>query len=294
MKQRLQMIIQQFRWPVLISFVRQHWPIWLGLAAALLAFFATQRYAADQVAAERDRVLPRGGLVEVLVAARDLQPGDKATAETLAVRKIPVGWSLPNTFSPVDFDSIHQVSLAMAVKAGYPLTVEHLRKPNDAASALKLEPGFRAVSISVDEVSSVGGLIQPGDRIDLWAATHNTIGQPMGDLVSLSSEARTSPTQRARLIAQNLRVMATGQRTQRTESSPGSSSVVDGYSSMTLAVPAAIAEIVLGGQFQGKLGIALRAEDTKAGSASRPRSTPLTPTVAPIEILIGGMNGALQ
>jgi pilus assembly protein CpaB len=293
MKQHLQRISQRFHISLVIALVGRHWPIGVGLIAALFAFFATQRYAADQVAAERDRMLPRGGLVEVLVAARDLQAGDKASAETIAVRKIPVEWALPNALSPIDFDSVHHIPLAVAVKAGHPLALEHLRKQTDLGAALKLEPGYRAVSISVDEVSSVGGLIQPGDRIDLWAATVTSPSDSQGDLVRISSDSQPGSSHRARMVAQNLRVMATGQRTQRIDSQ-GSNTPIDGYSSMTLAVPASVAEIVLGGQFQGRLGIALRSEEGQAKPDPRSRSKPVVPKVAPVEILIGGMNGVMQ
>jgi pilus assembly protein CpaB len=283
----------------------RHWIFLAGLALAGFAFWSTQQYAQEQVQAERDRLLPQGGLAEVLVAARDLFAGEKLSAETLAVRQIPSQWLLPNSLSPADFDSVNQVMIAASLKAGHPLTLTHLQQLTAAKSSLKLEPGFRAISIPVDEVSSIGGLIQPGDRIDLWASIAPVATPDSGaTLVSLPTE-RTSAVWPARLLAENLRVIATGQRTERSASGPlmngaanRSDSAYTAYASLTLAVPAATAAAVLGGQSQGRISIALRSEqDQKAASKRSGKKfkthTPPAPP-PPVEILMGGIEGGTQ
>lgn len=269
--------------------VLRYWVIGIGLIAAAMAFWATQWYADEKVAAERARVIPKGGFVEVLVAARDLSGGDRVTAETIAVRRVPADWVLPSSLRPSDFDAVNQQALSQSLTAGHPLTTDHLRQRKVGGSPLDLEPGFRAISVPVDEVTSVGGLIQPGDRIDLWAAALPT-ATPQTGFVAISDVKQ--PERRAQILAENLRVLATGHRTERAPSSdrPEPHST---YSSLTLAVPATVAAQVLGGQFQGRLGIALRSHaDTKpiAVGSTGPSQTP----VGPVEILIGGIEGGSQ
>ena len=271
--------------------MRRHWTIGLGLVAALFAFWATQHYAEEQVARERDRMLPRGGLVEVLVAARDLAEGDRASAETVAVRQVPRDWALPTALHPVDFDSVNQLAINRSLKAGHPLTLDHLRQGAQVSSSLQLEPGFRAVSISVDEVSSVGGLIQPGDRVDLWGASAIATPVDSGSLQSVGTD-RVGQARQARLVAENLMVIATGQRTERAIGSSGTA-LPPTYGSITLAVPAAVAAYVLGGQFQGRLGIALRGASDKALAQVRSNPSVRAAATGPVEILVGGLEGAL-
>lgn len=283
-----------------VQVFRRYWMFGLGLAAAVLAFYATQQYAEERVAQERTRLLPAGGLVEVIVAARDLAPGDLVSATTVAVRQIPREWALAESVNPVDFDSIHQLALTRAAKAGQPITLDHLRQARSSTSGLRLEPGFRAVSISVDEVSSVGGLIQPGDRVDLWAHAQIIPSQDSSSMVSISTEP-SSPPKHARMVAENLKVVATGAKTERSGSSPQEGATGGAlYSSITLAVPEHIAAMVLGGQFQGRLGIALRAGTNAASivgptKLSKKRSKADSEQLAgPVEILVGGLEGVVQ
>ena len=282
----------------LLGLLSQHWPLLLAGLSAIGAFFLTQSYAESKVMQERERLLPKGGLIEVLVAARDLGSGDIASPQTVAVRRMPQEWSLPGAIMPLDFDSINQRRVVRAIKAGHPLTVEHIRQGLAEQNGVRLEPGYRAISISVDEVSSVGGLIQPGDRVDLWGSALPQIPPSESGISSLPTD-RTPVAPRARLIAENLRVLATGAKTERSSDQAAEQrgpNQAGTYATITLAVPVGLANLVLAGQLQGRLGIALRA----AEELSRPavverrveKSAPVT--YAPIEILIGSAEGGLR
>lgn len=279
--------------------LHRHWVVGVAILAAMAAFFMTQHYAASKVLQERERLLPQGGLVEVLVAARDLSVGDVVSPLTVAVRRMPQDWSLPNSITPLDFDAIHQRPVIKSLKAGHPITADHLRQSHDGSAGVKLESGFRAVSIPVDEVSSVGGLIQPGDRIDLWSSAIAAANQSEGAIISLTAERAPAQPQ-ARLLAENLLVLATGAQTDR-RTEPASSTARGAaanstYSTLTLAVPAGVANLVLGGQLQGRMGVALRAPEISAG-ATRAASIgrrPEIPRNSPIEILIGSAEGAAR
>lgn len=281
-----------------LGLLRQHWPLLLAGFSAVGAFLLTQSYAETRVLQERERLLPKGGLIEVLVAARDLGSGDIANPQTVAVRRMPQDWSLPGAITPLDFDAINQKRLIRPVKAGHPITVEHLRQGPAQLNGVRLEAGYRAISLSVDEVSSVGGLIQPGDRIDLWGSAPPQAPNSEGTIASLTAE-RAIFTPRARLIAENLRVLATGARTERLSDptpehrSPNSGSP---FSTITLAVPVSLANLVLAGQLQGRLGIALRAAgDIPRSTAMDRKSGQPPPTAyAPIEILIGSVDGVTR
>jgi pilus assembly protein CpaB len=61
-------------------------------------------------------------------------------------------------------------SLALvSLPAGSTITSSRIGRPQSVALAVVLKPGMRAVSIGIDRVKAVGGLIQPGDRVDVIA-----------------------------------------------------------------------------------------------------------------------------
>jgi pilus assembly protein CpaB len=279
----------RFVWLTLM--LRRYWMVLAGVCVAAFAFLATQQYAHEKVLAERERVLPKGGFVEVLVAARNLGAGESVTAETIAVRQVPKEWMPSNALRPHEFDSVNQTALSRALDAGSPLTLEYLRQSKTSQNSLSLEPGYRAISIAVDEVSSVGGLIQPGDRVDLWGTALIGAGGDMSQIIQVAQDTAKGSTP-AKLVAENLRVIATGQKTERADAE-GRLELAAAYSSITLAVPSPVAAAVLGGQFQGRLGIALR---SPADSISRnvKRRASAKPQELPVEILIGGVDGGLQ
>lgn len=283
----------------LVKVFRRHWALGAAALAAVVAFLMTQHYATNKVLQERERLLPQGGLIEILVAARDLAAGDIVSPLTVAVRRMPQDWSLPNSMTPLDFDAIHQRPVIRPLRAGHPITTDHLRQSADDSGNFRLESGFRAVSISVDEVSSVGGLIQPGDRIDLWSSATPLVAQPEGAIISLTTERMPAQPQ-ARLIAENLLVLATGGKTERAatpvSAGPRAAAIGNAYSTLTLAVPAGIANLVLGGQLQGRIGVALRSSEVSASAAQNavPGHRKFTSRNGPVEILIGSTEGGVR
>jgi pilus assembly protein CpaB len=278
--------------PRLINVIRRNWISGVGLIVAVFAFLATQQYAKDRVDEERSRLMPEGGLVEVLVAARNLDSGEKLDAEKLAIRQVPRQWVLPDTISPDDFNELDQSVLTHSVRSGGPITRMHVLASSPTPDGLSLEAGFTAISIPVDEVSSLGGLIQPGDRIDLWMPkAMPVITDNAGGFLSVATDQAVIQRD-AQLIASNLRVLAAGQRTERRLISSNGLSASP-YASLTLAVPEEIAAQVLGGQLQGRLSIALRSpQQHRAGKSERRSSSGRAVPSTPVEILIGGLEGA--
>ena len=85
--------------------------------------------------------------------------------------------------------------------AGEPLVASELVKPGDRQFlAAALKPGTRAVSIAVDVTQSSGGLILPGDRVDVILT--QTFGTTPDNPVAQSA---------AETILRNLRVIAVDQ-----------------------------------------------------------------------------------
>jgi pilus assembly protein CpaB len=105
-----------------------------------------------------------------LVAARALPPGTLMRDSDTAIRSTSRDL-LPSDALSDDDQGRAAVTGALVqrfIEAGVPITSADLLRPRDRGFlAAVLAPGTRAVSIAVDPVTGVSGLIWPGDRVDV-------------------------------------------------------------------------------------------------------------------------------
>jgi pilus assembly protein CpaB len=109
---------------------------------------------------------------EVLVAASDLTPGTKLTADGVRWQKWPKNSVDPSFMTqqttPNLETAINGTIVRSPIVTGEPITdtkIVHSDAPGFMAATLT--PGMRAVSIPVSVASLAGGFILPNDRIDL-------------------------------------------------------------------------------------------------------------------------------
>lgn len=116
----------------------------------------------EQVA-EREQV-PARPEFRYLVASQPLSPGD-VMAEDNFVSVLSFD-PVPNAISVDDapFGKAIKTSLA----AGQTLTTANMR--NDSVLETLVPKNHQAMAIAVDDVSGVGGLLKPGDRVDVTAS----------------------------------------------------------------------------------------------------------------------------
>lgn len=160
----------------------------MGIAAALGA----RSYLNGRVAeiAARAKV----ATVDVLVAKSALGVGTILSRANVAVRQVPSEFSHSVAVSPADFDRIDGRVVAYAIRGGEMILwglLENQRVPTFSAHVVN---GRRAITVPVDEINSISGLLEPDDQIDL--------------IVSIERDGRRV----VRPLLQRVRVMATGQR----------------------------------------------------------------------------------
>lgn len=108
-----------------------------------------------------------GRMRQILVASKDIPARAPITAESVATAMRPE--------SEVDRDAIgdparlHGAISLISIPAGSVLTESRVGRPADVGLAVRLRPGMRAVSIPVDRVKDVSGLIESGDHVDVIA-----------------------------------------------------------------------------------------------------------------------------
>lgn len=156
------------------------------LSATLLTWFL---WAKTQVPKQEKRI-------PVIAAVRDLPAGTLLKKSDLkqvrvAERDVPKGALLGER------EALSRVLLFPA-SANEPLTVSKLSAPTTVEGiSSTIEPGYRAVSVQITDVSGVAGLIQPNSRVDVLFTRPGNM-----------AEAITST------ILQNVRVLSVGKTTQ--------------------------------------------------------------------------------
>lgn len=164
--------------------------IWVPLALSVVLGLGAAFLAA--------RVLrtPHGATMEaaaIVVAARDIDPGTELTAEDLTTIKYPAR-SVPPEAVRDPHTLVGRVTLAPILKGQ--LASDRLLVAAGTPAGLQslVPPGMRAITLEVNEFSGVGGMLLPGERVDVIANVRNEETKELA----------------ARTIVQDLQVLAVG------------------------------------------------------------------------------------
>ncbi|ANN78569.1 Flp pilus assembly protein CpaB [Bordetella flabilis] len=138
------------------------------IVAGLLAAWAARQHIQGRI--EQLEAESRVPTVSRLVAAYDLAPGGRLDEEHVAVREIPREWVASDTLAPEDFAAYMDHVLAHPVRRGDPILRAHLAKERAASLSSRVPAGRRAITIPVDDINSLSGMLQPGDLLDLYVS----------------------------------------------------------------------------------------------------------------------------
>jgi len=141
------------------------------LVAALvmggLAAFLAARYLNEA----RTAIVEDAEPVEVLVAQEDIPRGLSAeemiAEEVIALEKVPRRFVAAGAVSSKA--ALEGYVLASPLTAGEQLTMARFELPAAAGVSYSIPDGQLALSIPVDVVTGVSGLVKPGDRVALYA-----------------------------------------------------------------------------------------------------------------------------
>ena len=136
----------------------------LGVSGVLLA----NGFIKGRIAEHEAELRAGQKLVAVVVPKHDLPRGARLAAEDLAVRKIPITFVHKGAVTPDKFTVAEGQRLTFQVEKGRPLLWAHLESGSIPTFSGKLPNGLRAITVPVDEINSISGLLQPKDKIDLF------------------------------------------------------------------------------------------------------------------------------
>jgi pilus assembly protein CpaB len=214
-----------------------------ALVIGVIAALAANRFLAGRIEAIEAR--NRGATVEVVVARYRMNKGHVVNADNVALRAVPADFAHSNALTQASFAKVAGRTLAYDILPGEMLMSSLLQVGKPPTFSARVDAGRRAMTIAVDEINSISGLLDPGDMIDL--------------IVGLERHARkmTLP------LLQGVQVMATGQR------------VVDDpltgerrqYATVTLNLTPSQAVALIGARDGGKFTALLRNPQDRQGAS---------------------------
>jgi pilus assembly protein CpaB len=225
-----------------------------AVVCGLIAMFGT-----SQLLARKEKPTE---MRDVVVAIRDLKAEEIVKPEALAVVKMPKSSAPIGSFSTIA--EVEDRWIQIPTLKDEPIVAAKLA-PKDSPPGLigRIPDGMRAFAIEVNEQTGVSGFILPDHRVDV--------------IQDLRDERSPSVKKKARMILQNVQVLAAGQLISR----PEDKSIV--VRTVTLAVTPEQVEILVAARSKGPLSLALRGlNDAEVVQIQEPEPEPApAPKVEP-------------
>jgi pilus assembly protein CpaB len=247
--------------------------IGFGVAAAVLSvIYLNTREAAilAQLGVEKEET------AAVVVANQNLRKGLQIDPGYFAIREIPATYVHPDAITPATFDQLVGKVLVQDLAEGRPLLQSFIDKefPVDFSDTIPL--GRRAMTITVDEISSQSNLTRPGNRIDIYVniPAEVTGFQPGGaaqPVALAAGQAQPQVRDVVMPVLQDVLVLATGregyddfqEQLLRGQTSAAAAGI---YTTMTLDVAPEQAAMLVAAQDKGDLVALLRNRKDRGGA----------------------------
>jgi pilus assembly protein CpaB len=140
----------------------------LGILAGLAGSIAAARLLQARALATESALNARYRPSEVVVAAHDLAAGQVLEPAMLALRKMPGDFLPSGALNGSQAKAIIGERLAIGLRRGDPLQAAIVTSRDNQVLSNLVQTGGRALTIPVDEMNSMGGLLGAGDVVDLY------------------------------------------------------------------------------------------------------------------------------
>ena len=267
-----------------------------GVVLGIVAIVMTKMYLDQQQQAVQEKARKaianmQANQAAVLVAKQDIPEGSAIDPEMLDTAVVPNQFIQPQAVTSLD--RIAGMITVAPISKGEQISLSKLssNKKSGGGDLSGVTPsGKRAISIVVDNIASLSGMIKPGDYVDVLA----TIQIPeQGADGQATSQMAVVP------LFQNILVLAVGGNTGGTSSGGGSryaekeasSGGGDGNSLITLALGPQEANLIAFVQEQGKIRLVMRSPADAKIEPMAPANweslfqyiTPPKPEIEPLE-----------
>ncbi|MBI2834479.1 MAG: Flp pilus assembly protein CpaB [Acidobacteria bacterium] len=232
----------------------------VSIVLGILAVLMMSMYMGSR----ESQLLQLSEMKDVLVATTDILPNTVVDERLVQAIQVPAKYLQPKAIS--DMREVVGRVLAVPVPKGSQILGTYL-EGGETALAYEVPRGRRAITISVDNITGVGGLVRPGNYVDIFGTFEfgRPIGQEGGQVKYADERTET------RVLMQNLLVVAVNRehRRQRVAPRPAEASLTGelgeelateqpGIETVTLLVDPSQAQRLVLAQDIGQLTLALR------------------------------------
>jgi pilus assembly protein CpaB len=257
----------------------------IGLFLAVVAFVGVILLTNNGGSGTGTPVAPT--TAKIVVAAQDIPLGTKITADLVTTKDIAIADKPAD--APGDVSAVIGQTVRAPVTAGQIITpATFVATASLAAITDSLDPGLRAISVQVDQVTGVGTLIQPGDSVDVVLSmndpTKNPVvvekaptkeGQPLTTVRNFELANGLLNSTTIKVLVENVKVVGTllppppAAEQGTTQNTQGTSATtLNGQAQIVvLAVTPQQAELVRFTQLDGNLSLVLRSPKDKDAPA---------------------------
>jgi pilus assembly protein CpaB len=192
-----------------------------------------------------------GEPILVLTAVQDIPLGVALSVDMIVARELPTAYLEDRHITVADQERVLGVRVVGGVRAGESILWSDLATTTDTSRDLSslVRNGMRAITIQADQSATFGGLVRPGDRVDVLM----TLTRPGAPGSTAFEDERVTIA-----LLQNLLVLAAGQDTgalQRTARTPTQ------MNDVTLSTTVEQAQLLAFSQQRGRLTLLLRHPD---------------------------------
>lgn len=184
----------------------------------------------------------KGPEVAYVVASKELSAGNVISTNIVSQRNVPSEYQQSNAVLASDYNSIDGLPLKIDLKPGDIIMYSMVEMKKDISKLIP--PGRRALTIPVDDESSISTMLKPGDLIDL--------------MVTLQSNEKTATVP----LMQGVKILATGKQTDVNHEAGDAT----GYTNITLDVSAEDAKNITMAASMGRISAVLRNPDDQVMS----------------------------
>lgn len=218
----------------------------VGLFAAFLVYMYGQ-----EMQEEKEQLVADPH--DVVVAATDISAGMPLSEDNITTQAVPAQFLPANPLLSEDINIYVGQPVAQDIEAGSMILTSDFAVAEVARTLSARVPSQeRALTVPVDAVAGVGGLLQPGDRVDILGTF------PVGQRDELIPEASGGESigYVTMSLLQNVTLLAVGQRI--ADVAEGAQPGAGGYGHVTMAMTPDEAELMVIAQTRGDLTLLLR------------------------------------
>jgi pilus assembly protein CpaB len=232
-----------------IQVVKKYLPLIIGGVCGLIAVILINHYIQQQTE-EAKKIVAQSqkNLTTVVVAKQDIPAG--ATIKESMLAEATLNRNMVQPRSAVSIDRVVDKIAIAPISKGEQVLLNKVTISGEVGSlAMKVPSGKRAVTVSVDNISSVGGMLRPGDHVDIVSMvpipTMNAEGKQVNQLATMP-------------LFQDVLVLAVGQEFTNVPVATKEEKAASASPVITFALSPQEANLIVFVQEQGKIRLVLR------------------------------------